>query len=77
MTLFKTGAAAALLTGLCLATGCSRGPKKDEDFTPAADKAKQALEAALNRWQGGQPPGTIPGSPAVEIVDSAWQAWPR
>ena len=72
MGLFKTRAAVPLLAaGLLLLAGCSRGPKKDEDFTPASDKAKQALESALNRWQSGQPPGTIPGSPSVEVRPAA------
>src|SRR5262249_16793853 len=75
MGLFRSAAAALLAAGLLLAAGCSRGPKKDEDFPPPHDKAKQALEAALNHWQGGHPPGGVPGAtPAVEVVDSAWKS---
>lgn len=63
---------AALCAGLS-AFGCSKGGKV-EDFTPPADNARTALEAALKHWQSGQKPGTVPGAmPAVEVVDSKWQ----
>jgi hypothetical protein len=66
---FATVALTAALAGL----GCSKGGKV-EDFTPPADGARKALEAALKHWQGGQKPGTVPGTtPAVEVVDSKWQ----
>ena len=56
------------------ALGCSKGGKI-EDFTPPADNARKALDAALKHWQAGQKPGTVPGTtPAVEVVDSKWQA---
>jgi hypothetical protein len=66
----------ALLAAWSLAlAGCSREGRRAEDFTPPADKARQALEAALNRWKGGQPPGRVSGtSPAVEVVDSRWKS---
>ena len=34
---------------------------KVEDFTPPADNARKALEAALEPLEGGEPPGTVPG----------------
>ena len=44
---FKTRAAVPLVAaGLLLLAGCSRGPKRDEDFTPPSDKAKQASNRA-------------------------------
>jgi hypothetical protein len=75
MRVFKTVAAALLAAGVAVFAGCTRGPKKDEDFTPPPDKAKQALEAALTHWQGGNPPRDVPGGPpAVWVVDSVWKS---
>jgi hypothetical protein len=63
-----------LSVGLLLLAGCSPGGKV-EDFTPPADNARQALEAALNHWKAGNKPGTVPGTtPAVEVLDSKWKA---
>ncbi|HET6575915.1 MAG TPA: hypothetical protein VFG68_20100 [Fimbriiglobus sp.] len=63
-----------LSVGLLLLAGCSPGGKV-EDFTPPADNARKALEAALNHWKAGNPPGTVSGtSPAVEVLDSKWKA---
>lgn len=54
--------------------GCARQGMKTEDFTPPSDKARKALEAALNHWQSGKQPGTVPGTtPTVEVVDSKWK----
>ena len=64
----------ALSGWLLFLAGCSPGGKV-EDFTPPADNARKALEAALNHWQAGNKPGTVPGtSPTVEIVDAKWKA---
>jgi hypothetical protein len=64
----------AFIAGLVLLTGCSRQGTRNQDFAPASDKAKKALEAALNHWQAGNPPGTVPGtSPHVEVVDFKWK----
>ena len=63
-----------LLAAALFALGCAKGGK-DSDFTPAADNARKALEAALNHWQAGNPPGTIPGTkPPVEVLDSKWKS---
>jgi hypothetical protein len=60
---------------MLLAVGCSRGPSRVEDFTPAGDAARKALEAALAHWQAGGPTGAVPNtSPAVEVTDSKWRA---
>src|SRR5262245_57915346 len=70
----KLGSLCVLACGLVLLVGCSRQGSKVEDFTPPSDKAQKALEAALNHWQSGHPPGTVPGtSPSVEVVDSKWK----
>ncbi|MBX9584204.1 MAG: hypothetical protein K2X87_28225 [Gemmataceae bacterium] len=65
------------LFGLALAAvlaGCSRGGRV-EDFTPPADNARKALDAALAHWQAGNPPGAVPGTtPAVEVLDGRWGA---
>ena len=63
-----------LAGGLVLSAGC-QGRKKEGDFTPAPEKARQALEAGLSHLQNGNSPGTVPGtSPRVEIVDTKWKA---
>jgi hypothetical protein len=63
----------AAVLAVLLPFGCSKGGKV-EDFTPPADNARRALEAALKHWQAGQKPGGVPGTtPAVEAVDSKWQ----
>lgn len=63
-----------LMVGTLLLAGCSPGGKV-EDFTPPADNARKALEAALGHWKSGNKPGTIPGiTPVVEVLDSKWKA---
>jgi hypothetical protein len=49
--------------------GC--GPsQKNEDFVPAEDAARAALEAYLKAWAAGDKNPTVPGtSPAVQVVD--------
>jgi hypothetical protein len=70
----KVSLLSALACALLAPLGCSRQGTKSQDFTPPADKARQALEAALNHWQSGKPPGTVPEtSPTVEVVDSKWR----
>jgi hypothetical protein len=63
------------LWAVLAAAGCSGGGRV-EDFTPSADKARKALEAALAHWQGGGKPGSVPGTaaPVVEVTDSKWAA---
>jgi hypothetical protein len=67
-----------LACGLALAS-CSKPGQKVEDFTPPPDKARKALEAALDHWQSGHPPGTVAGTsnPTVDVVDSRWQGGQR
>ena len=63
-----------LALALGLFAGCSKGAKT-EDFTPSADKARQALEAGLTHLKGGNAPGAVPGTtPRVEVVDSKLKA---
>jgi hypothetical protein len=60
---------------LVILPACSRQGTKTEDFIPPSDKARQALEAALNHWQGGHPPGKVPGTnPPVDVQDFKWKA---
>jgi len=73
-SLKRVGSVSPLVVGLVLLGGCSKGSRV-EDFTPPTDNARQALEAALNHWQAGNPPGQVPGGkPQVEAVDSRWKA---
>jgi hypothetical protein len=53
-----------------LLAGCG-GSTGYERFIPAEDRARQALEAALEAWQSGEPHGPVAGTvPPVEFVDS-------
>jgi hypothetical protein len=65
--------AALLAVGLLALAGC--GPSGTARFVPNQTSAREALEAALNAWKGGQPVGRVEGhSPAIEVVDSRRQA---
>lgn len=57
---------------LLLATaGCGPGRRGNEAYVPSDDRARPALEAALEAWRRGDPPGDVPGQPvAVYLVDS-------
>jgi hypothetical protein len=69
------GLAVALTGALATMWGCSRHGTKTQDFTPPGDKARQALEAALNHWQSGNPHGSVPGTtPTVEVMDVKWRS---
>ena len=66
------------LAGVLLLLGCSKTGQRSEDFTPPPDNARAALEAALNHWKAGNPPGAVPGTtPQVEAVDAKWKASPK
>jgi hypothetical protein len=54
---------------LLAAVGCGR--TSQERYVPSGPDARQALEAALGAWQGGQAPGPIASAtPAVVAVDT-------
>ncbi|HEY7326698.1 MAG TPA: hypothetical protein VH592_03595 [Gemmataceae bacterium] len=60
----------ALFSGVF--AGCGSGYEK---YVPAEDKARKALEAALNAWCEGKKPGLIEGAPVpTQAVDSRWLA---
>lgn len=63
-------AAAAALT----AAGCSK--RGEGHLVPSEATAREALETALNAWQGGQTkPETLrAGKVGVEVLDDAWQS---
>jgi hypothetical protein len=72
LTKFTAPALAAAFLAACGA-GCAK-PGYDQ-YVPATSAARQALEAGLNHWQGGNRPGRVAaGPPAVTVVDSKWQA---
>jgi len=65
-----------LLAG-ALAVSCFVGCGKSglDQYVPAQGAARKALEAALTHWREGNSTGTITStSPAVEVVDSQWNA---
>jgi hypothetical protein len=55
--------------GLGLFVGCDSGYER---YTPSSDDARISLEAALQSWREGKPPGVIDGKPRVHVVGSAW-----
>jgi hypothetical protein len=58
--------AALLLLGSLPACG---GPS----MNPPADRARSALEAALNAWREGKGPGLVAGTdPPVQAIDNEW-----
>jgi hypothetical protein len=66
---------AVLAGGVLLAAciGCSG--RSFDKYIPTEDRARQALEAALNAWQDGKKPGPVAGAPMpVQAVDSHWLA---
>jgi hypothetical protein len=53
------------------AAGCAGKSGDAERFIPKSGTARAALEAALNEWRDGQPPGAVAGAtPAVQVVDT-------
>ncbi len=43
------------------------------NMNPPADRARTALEAALNAWRDGKKPGNIEGAtPPVHVADNDW-----
>src|SRR5262249_42173273 len=59
----------AALLALVLAAGCARR-QRNEDFIPAADTARAALEAYLTAWQQGRPTDPVADTaPAVMGAD--------
>jgi hypothetical protein len=68
--------AALALAGALLVLGCLGCQDRSySKYVPAEDQARQALEAALGAWKSGKKFGPVEGaSPAVQVVDSRWQA---
>jgi hypothetical protein len=53
-------------------SGCGDG---QERYTPAADTARDALTAALQSWQEGQPLAPITSREiTINVVDARWQS---
>lgn len=53
---------------LCLAAGCADRAAR---YTPEAALARESLTAALGAWRDGKPAGSIPGRPAIQLVDTS------
>jgi hypothetical protein len=62
-----------LLSGALL-LGCNSSGNSKR-FFPSETSARESLEIALNRWKDGQKPGHVDDhKPALEILDSKWEA---
>ncbi len=59
---------AALALGL--ASGCA---KRAERYTPEPALARASLTTALTAWRDGKAADSIPGSPAIQLVDTSRQ----
>ena len=71
--LFRILIAIALSTPLFLNVGC--GGSGEAKYLPSEDVAKEALNAALKAWQGGQAHGTVKTfAVPVDTFDARWQA---
>jgi hypothetical protein len=56
-----------------LCAGCD-SQRSDADFIPATASARQALDAALKAWQGGQSPGEVKDDARrINLSDSRWR----
>lgn len=53
---------------LLAAAGCG---SRAQQFTPAPQTARASLEAALEQWKAGSPPGRIACTPPVEVADAS------
>lgn len=59
-----------LLLSLATTSGCGTA-KTQEQYIPAADIARAAVEAALVDWKNGNPPGALEGiKPVGHLVDT-------
>jgi hypothetical protein len=56
-----------VLAAMLLAAGCG---SRAREYTPAPQTARLSLEAALNAWSKGEPPGTVEGTPKIQVVDT-------
>src|SRR5262245_58664950 len=63
---------ARALAWLALAACCAGcGSRGHERYVPSPEQARQALDASLDAWKNGDPPGRIDSlNPPVEVVDS-------
>jgi hypothetical protein len=63
------------VVGLVLGSFAGCGGESHDRYIPAADQAREALEAALTAWKDGKPYQTIETTtPAVQPFDARWQA---
>jgi len=63
-----------LLAGICLAAGwlaAGCGQPASERFVPAEEAARAAVQAALDDWREGKPPGRIERlKPPAQVIDT-------
>ena len=64
------GISVVLATAALLPAGCGTSAR---DYTPAPETARASLQTALTAWRNGHLPGTITGSPTVQVVDTSRQ----
>ena len=60
-----------LAVALCFMTGCGTSVKK---YTPSADSAREALDAALEKWKSGATHATVDDYRVpIDVFDARWQ----
>ena len=65
----------ALVVGVLLGCAVGCGQKRSyQEYIPAEDAARQALEATLTAWQNGRQPDKIEaGAQTIQVLDSRWK----
>jgi hypothetical protein len=54
-----------------LLAGCGGGGHRTQDYLPEASLARKAVEASLEAWKAGRPPGRLDSmTPAVVVTDT-------
>ncbi|MBI3468203.1 MAG: hypothetical protein HY000_34800 [Planctomycetes bacterium] len=62
---------------LVLLAGCG-GQRTNDSFVPSDATAREALQAGLDAWKEGKPPGRVQAqSSTIQVVDSQWQSGDR
>lgn len=56
-----------IVLSVAILSGCEQ---KAPNYTPSTASATDAVRRALDAWKAGQPPGDLPGTPALFVTDA-------